>query len=628
MTTPTAESGARGTARPARLLITGLLAGSLVSPALAQTAEPISYTVRFPAPHTHYVSVEASVPTAGRARVELMMAVWTPGSYLVREFARHVEAVTARTPAGEPLAVEKSRKNRWRVSTGGADRIVVSYLVYGREMSVRTNWIEADFAMLNGAPTFLTLADDDTVRPHDVTLELPAGWDRSLTGLAPRTDRGPHAYRAADYDTLVDSPIVAGTPALYEFAVDGTPHLLVNLGESGVWHGPQSAEDVELIAREVHRMWGVMPYDRYLVLNMITEARGGLEHRNSAMLMSSRWDTASRPSYLRWLALVSHELFHAWNVKRLRPIELGPFDYENEVHTESLWVVEGLTSYYGDLGVHRAGLSDAEEYLEALSRQIRGLQTTPGREVQPVALASYDAWIKYYRADENSPNTSVSYYTKGAVIGFLLDMRVRAATGGAKTLDDVMRLAYARFSGTRGYTPEEFRTTAQDVAGTDLSAWFARALDTTEELDYAEALDWLGLEFSDPPGDPGDEAFGWVGLVTRASNGRLLVGQVRRGTPAYDAGFNVGDEILAIGDHRVLPNEWSARIAATPPESEISVLVSRRGALNRIRVVVDARPVNQWNLQPVQEATPAQERHRAAWLTGQQSPPGDRGGAQ
>ena len=293
-----------------------------------------------------------------------MMAVWTPGSYVVREFARYLEAVTARTSTGEPLAVEKSRKNCWRVSTGGADRIVVSYLVYGPEMSVRTNWIEADFAICNGAPTCLTLADDDTARPHDVTLELPTGWSRSLTGLAPKTDRGPHTQRAPDADTLVDSPIVAGTPTVYEFVVDSTPHLLVNLGEAGVWHGPRSAEDVETITREIYRMWGVMPYDRYLFFNMITEAGGGLEHRNSAMLMTSRWATSSDRSYLRWLGLVSHELLHAWNVKRLRPIELGPIDYETETHTESLWVVEGLTSYYGDLGVHRAGLSTVEEYFE------------------------------------------------------------------------------------------------------------------------------------------------------------------------------------------------------------------------------------------------------------------------
>ena len=595
------------------LLVACLLLTVGAGPVLAQSAEPIIYTLRFPEPHTHYVNVEASVPTGGRPHVELMMAVWTPGSYLVREFARHVEAVTAQTSTGKPLAVEKSRKNRWRMTTGGADRIVVSYRVYGREMSVRTNWIEADFAILNGAPTFLTLADDDSARPHDVTLELPTGWSRSLTGLTPRTDRGPHTYRAADFDTLVDSPIVAGTPAVYEFSVDGTPHLLVNLGESGVWHGPQSAQDVEKITREIYRMWGVMPYDRYLFLNMITEAGGGLEHRNSALLMSSRWATSSDSSYLRWLGLVSHELFHAWNVKRLRPIELGPFDYENETHTESLWVVEGLTSYYGDLGVHRAGLSTVEQYLGALSRQIRGLQTTPGREVQPVALASYDAWIKYYRGDENSPNSSVSYYTKGAVIGFLLDMRVRAATAGAKTLDDVMRLAYTRFSEERGFTPEEFRATAREVAGMDLSEWFTRALDTTEELDYTESLDWLGLEFADRPQD---EELGWVGLVTRTSNGRLLVSQVRRDTPAHEAGFNVDDEILAIGDHRVLANQWNERIALTPPSSEISVMISRRGALRRLSVVVGAQPVDQWDLQPVEEASLAQERHREAWLTG------------
>jgi predicted metalloprotease with PDZ domain len=608
------SSGTRRARPVAGVVIVGLLAFAPGGAALAQTAAPIAYTVRFPAPHTHYVSIEASLPTGGRQQIELMMPVWTPGSYLVREFARHVEALSARTPAGEALTVEKSRKNRWRVTTGGAPRIEVSYQVYGREMSVRTNWIEADFAMLNGAPTFLTLADDDTVRPHDVTLELPTGWSRSLTGLAPRIDGGPHAYRAVDYDTLVDSPIVAGVPAVYEFAVDGTPHLLVNVGESGVWDGPQSAEDVERISNELYRTWGVLPYDRYLFLNMITEAGGGLEHRNSTVLMSSRWATSSRSAYLRWLGLVSHEMFHAWNVKRLRPVELGPFDYENEVYTKSLWVVEGITSYYGGLAVHRAELSSVEEYLESLSSQIQALQTTPGRNVQPVAAASFDAWIKFYRADENSPNTSVSYYTKGAVIGFLLDMRIRAATDGEKTLDDVLRLAYERFSGERGYTPEEFRATASEVAGLDLSTWFTRALDTTAELDYTEAIDWLGLEFT---GDETEaEERGWLGLVTRATNGRLLIAQVRRETPALDAGLNVGDEILAIGEHRVLADEFRERITQTDPGTEISVMVSRRGVLMRIPVVVGTQPTSDWELQPREETTAAQDRHREAWLRG------------
>jgi len=590
----------------------GLVVSALGGPALTQTAAPLSYIVRFPTPHTHYVSIEVSVPTDGRQQIELMMAVWTPGSYLIREFARHVEALSARTPTGLPLAVEKSRKNRWRVTTDGAPRVVVSYQVYGREMSVRANWVETDFAMLNGAPTFLTLADDDTARPHDVTLELPTGWSRSLTGLAPRTDGVPHTYRATDYDTLVDSPIVVGVPAVYEFAVGDTPHLLVNVGESDVWDGAKSAEDVEQISNELYRMWAVIPYDRYLVLNMITEAGGGLEHRNSTVLMSSRWATSSRPSYLRWLGLVSHEMFHAWNAKRLRPAELGPFDYENEVYTKSLWVVEGITSYYGDLVVHRAELSSVQEYLESLSGQIKALQTTPGRDVQPVAMASFDAWIKYYRADENTQNTSISYYTKGAVIGFLLDMHIRAATDGDKTLDDVLRLAYSRFSGEFGYTQMEFRATASEVAGLDLSAWLTHALDTTSELDYTEALDWLGLEFTGPE----TEELGWVGLVTRATNGRLLVEQVIRETPALDAGLNVDDEILAIGEHRVLPGEFRERITQTAPGTEISIMASRRGVLIRIPIVVETKPTSNWELQPREETTATQDRHREAWLRG------------
>ena len=581
-------------------------------PATAQPSDPIVYTLRFPGAQTHYVDVEARVPTGGRPAVELMMAVWTPGSYLVREFARHVEAIAAHTTGGAALTLEKTRKNRWRVTTGGADPVVVSYRVYGREMSVRTNWIDADVAILNGAPTFLTLADESVPRPHDVRLELPAAWPRTTTGLEPQPALGPHAYRAPDFDTLVDTPIVAGDPAVYEFDVGGTPHLLVNLGESGVWDGPASARDVEAITRETHELWGTVPYDRYLFLNMITEAGGGLEHRNSTLLMSSRWDTSSRESYLDWLGLVAHELFHAWNVKRLRPVELGPFDYEREVHTESLWVVEGVTSYYDDLLVHRAGLSTKEEYLEALSGQIRALQTTPGREVQPVALASYDAWIEYYRADENSANTSISYYTKGAVIAFLLDMRIRAATDGRRTLDDLMRAAYARFSGSRGYTPAELRATASEVAGVDLTTWLHRALDTTEELDYGEALDWLGLAYDDP--DP-DEDRGWIGLRTRTADGRLLVSQVRRGTPALEAGFNVDDEIIAIGDHRVLPAEWSERIGATPPGTEIAVLVARRGALRRVGVRVAVEPARRWELTPVEAPSAAQQRRLDAWLT-------------
>ena len=446
--------------------------------ASAQSApEPIRYTLSFPAPQTHYVEVTATVPTGRRADVDLMMAVWTPGSYLVREYARHVEDVAA-SNGGVPLAIQKTQKNRWRVTTNGARAITLTYRVFAHEMTVRSDWVEDGFAMLNGAPTFITLAD---LRPraHDVRLELPGAWRTSVTGLPDSPEGGAHHYRAPDYDTLVDCPIVAGNPAVHRFTVDGKPHLLVDVGEAGVFDGARAARDLEKVVQTAAKLWRGLPYDKYVFFNVLTETGGGLEHKNSVMMMASRWATSTRERYLAWLSTASHEFFHLWNVKRLRPVELGPFDYEHEVYTRSLWIAEGFTDYYGELLVHRAGLSTRDEYLEALSNQVEALQTTPGRLVQSAEMASYDAWIKYYRPDENAANTSVSYYTKGAVIAFLLEAKIRKATGGARGLDDVMRAAYQKFSGARGYTPDQFRQVAEQVSGLDLRSFWQAVVEGT-----------------------------------------------------------------------------------------------------------------------------------------------------
>ncbi len=562
------------------LLAATLLMTYTASAAAQTTAEPIRYTVSFPAPQTHYVEVGAAVPTSGRPQVELMMAVWTPGSYLVREFSRNVEGVTATSPDGRALTVEKSDKNRWRVSTGGASSITVRYRVYGREMSVRTNWVEAGFALLNGAPTFMTLSDRVT-RPHEIQITPAAGWNRSMTGL-PAMAEGRHRYRAPDFDTLADSPIVIGNPSVHEFMVDGKTHYLVNEGEAGVFDGARAAKDLETIVREHRRMWGSLPYQKYVFLNMITESGGGLEHKNSTVLMTSRWATRTRRSYLAWLELASHEFFHAWNVKRLRPVELGPFDYENEVHTRNLWIVEGVTDYYADLALHRAGLSTREEYLESLSDKVEELQTTPGRLVQSAELASFDAWIKYYRPDENSVNTSISYYTKGSVVALLLDAKIRRATDGKRSLDDVMKTAYLKYSETRGFTSDEFRAVAEQVVGISLKAFWDTAVAGTSELDYAEALDTLGLRFR-PVSGPGPGK-AWLGISTRNDAGRLIVSQVRRDTPALAAGLNVDDEILAIGEFRVRADRLENRLEQYRPGDRVS------GTRRQARTIAPARP--------------------------------------
>ncbi|MDP3717470.1 MAG: PDZ domain-containing protein [Acidobacteriota bacterium] len=576
----------------------------------AQALEPIRYTLRFPAPHTHYFEVEAAIPTAGRPEVEVYMATWTPGSYLLREYQRHVEAVTA-VAGSNPLAVEKSSKNRWKIQTAGARSVTLRYRVYGREMTVRNNWVEAGFAMLNGAPTFITLVER-AARPHEVRVELAPTWKSVQTALLP-VGGAPNTFRAEDFDTLVDSPIIIGSPVTREFTVDGKKHVLVLEGDPSLFDADRAAADVKKIVEAGRDVMGPLPYPHYYMLNMVVEAGGGLEHKNSFLTMSGRYTTRNHRAYMGWLGLVAHEHFHAWNIKRLRPVELGPFDYENENYVKTLWVAEGFTDYYAEVLPRRAGLATRDEFLDGLSDAIEAVQTTPGRLVTPVDMSSYDTWIKQYRPDENTANTSVNYYPKGAVIAFLLDAKIRKSSNAARTLDTGMQWAMQRYSGDKGFTPGQFYQVMSEAAGTDLRGWFASAAESTDELDYREALDYFGLRFR-PVDTRSARAF--IGGGTRNDAGRLVVTSVRRGTPAIDAGLNVDDEILAIDDVRVRADGLAARLELYKPGDKISVLVARRDKLTRLEVTLGADPGRPWRLEVSPTATAEQRARLMAW-TGQ-----------
>jgi predicted metalloprotease with PDZ domain len=574
----------------------------------AQAQDPIRYTLRFPAPHTHYVDVEATYPTSRQPAIEIYMAVWTPGSYLIREYERHVEGVAA-TADGKAVPIEKSRKNRWRITTGGAGAVTVRYKVYAREMTVRNNWVDAGFAMLNGAPTFLTLVGGGQ-RPHEVRLDLPAAWKGSATALTPIAGAA-HAYRAEDFDTLVDSPIIAGNPVTRTFTVDGRTHVLVLEGDPSLFDADRAAADTQRIVEAGRKAMGPFLYPHYYFLNMVVDAGGGLEHKNSFLTMSSRYTTRTHRSYMNWLSLVAHEYFHNWNVKRLRPVELGPFDYETENYVKTLWVAEGFTDYYADVLVRRAGLSSVEEYFDALSGQIEAVQTRPGRQVTAVDMASYDTWIKQYRPDENTPNTTIDYYPKGAVIAFLLDAKIRKGSGGTKTLDDAMQVALQRYGGAKGYTPQQFYQVMSEVSGVDLRSFFAQAVESTDELDYTEALEYYGLRFR--PVDARN-ARAFLGTTTRADNGRLLVTGVRRGTPAYEAGLNTDDEILAIDGVRVRAEALGTRLDQYRPGDRVQVLVARREKVMPIEVTLGADPGRPWRLEVRPDVTAAQKDRLAGWL--------------
>ena len=457
--------------------------------------QPILYTVRVTAPATHDADVEGTFPTGRRATIDLMMPVWTPGFYRADDYAGKVAQFTARTPDGRPLTAVKSSANHWQVQTGNALSIVVSYRLRCEQRSVTTNWISEELGVLNGAATFVTLAER-TARPHDVWLELPPSWPRAMTALDPAPDGLPHHFRAADYDTLVDSPIVAGALDVHEFLSHGSRHLLVDAGRPAGWDGARAAADLAKIADAVHAMWGSLPFTRYLFLNVFRDGGGGLEHRTSALLTANAARAVTPDGYHRWLGFVGHEYFHAFNAKRLRPIELGPFDYDNPPRTTSLWESEGFTEYYAALMLARGGLSTPDQFLGAIGSWIDQLQKSPGRLAQTLEQSSAGVWNNS-TSGVNPNATTVSYYVKGAIVAFLLDARIRHASNGARSLDDVMRVAYRRYGGERGYTPAQFRATASEVARTNLDEWFRKAVASTEELDSSEALDWFGLALRD-----------------------------------------------------------------------------------------------------------------------------------
>lgn len=604
----------------AALLCLTLVLGSLTS--LAQALPEIRHTLRFPDAKNHYVHVESVYPTNGAAELEVFMAVWTPGSYLVREYARNLDYVEASSESGAKLKIAKSRKNRWIVETNGARTVSLRYPIYSREMSVRTNFVDASFAMIQGAATFLSPVGKNNL-PHQVTVELPATWKQALSGLDVVSDTGQFVFRAADYDTLVDCPIIAGNPDVFEFEVEGKRHFLVNTPASPHWDGAKSVDGVRKVVEHYARMWGGLPYDRYLFFNMLVDAGGGLEHKNSTVIMADTLTMMNENTYLGnglsqpprggWLDLVSHEFFHVWNVKRLRPVELGPFDYENENYSPSLWVSEGFTSYYSALALRRADLITQEDYLARLSGLIATLQTKPGRLVQPVADSSYDAWVKGYRPDENSPNSTISYYTKGAVLGFLLDARLRKATQNAKSLDDVMRLAYGRYSGESGYTQGQFIACVGEVGGAAVADWLTKIVTGSEDLTFDDEVRYLGLRFRS---GAGRSIKGWLGAETRSNGASVVVSSVLRGTPAYEAGLNVGDEIIAIADRRVTPVLWSQLGEYFRAGSQQELTIARRGTLMKMAVTFGSQEPVRWRLETRPGATNAQKESLAKWLEG------------
>jgi predicted metalloprotease with PDZ domain len=572
----------------------------------------ISFEVSFSEPQAHYADIKMDLSGLQKPYIDLVMPVWTPGSYLVREYARHLESFEACLSDGTPLKWEKISKNIWRVHTGKNKSASVHYRLYGFEVSVRTNYIDQDHAFLSPAATFLH-PQGQLQSPATIRIVPHAAWKQVSTGLEAVTGE-PYTYYAPDFDILYDSPIEIGNQEIFTFEASGVTHE-VAMVNAGYYDKARLIKDYTKIIETCTDMFGVNPNKRYVfIVHHFQSGGGGLEHLNSTVLGASRNTYVNERSYTGFLGLVAHEYFHLWVVKRLRPIELGPFNYSEENYTTGLWIMEGFTSYFDNLILRKAGLISPNDYLDMILSDVNTVESKSGNKIQPVALASWDAWIKYYRQDENSNNSSISYYNKGALLAWLLDLKIMTETKGQKRLEDVLRTAYQYFyeEKNRGFKEVELEEHILKTTGVNVSDLFALA-HNVDPLPYNTYLNKIGYNLIDinANGRAGD-----LGVTTKTENGRLVIGTVERGSSAWDAGLSVKDEVLAINGQRV---DASGRDLLTVGRQvgvggQVDILVSRDGLLRNIPVTIKADTKTTYRLVPLATATAEQKALGAQWI--------------
>jgi predicted metalloprotease with PDZ domain len=611
----------------ASFFVTWILESRLSAQTVPFDPETIGYRIEFQE-KWHQASIEMTFATHGAKEIRLMMPVWTPGSYMIREYPRQIETVESSDDKG-PLPTTKVDKNHWVVSCEKTDLVKVRYVIYSREMGVRTNWIEPQFAFLTGAATFL-VPENRLDRKCVVEVVPNKSWTQIATSLQ-ASSTSPWIRIASNYDELVDSPIVLGDIDIQSEEISGVMHYLATV-PNDAWDTKKAMQDAAKIVRTEQDFWGQVPYKQYWFLNLLTEAGGGLEHDNSTVLMASRFTQKQRAKYVDWLGLVSHEFFHTWNVRRLRPKALMAYDYNQEQYTKELWIAEGLTSYYDDLFVVRSGLSTPKEYLEQVSKSIQTVQNSPGRMVQDLIASSFDSWIKFYRPDENATNSRISYYVKGALVGMLLDAQIRLNSQDKYSLDDCMRLLWQRHRET-GYTNEDFSNIVQELAGKSVSDWLVEQLSSTQELDYQTFLDAYGLTWkpkdpakpNDPDAPPSPKSdkpepasAAHFGLELSNVSGKTQIDKVLRGGSAGHAGLQVGDELIALGGYRITAEQWAERVGMLQVGQQTNVLVSRRGKILELPLKILPESVDaaapSWNLIRAEKPSDEQEKRWKSWL--------------
>jgi len=573
-----------------------------------------TYRLSIPEPENHLLEVELTIANWQDQFIDLKLPVWTPGSYLVREYAKHLQDFEATTETRKPLVWQKVSKNHWQVKFENSDRpnnstinstIKIRYRIFCNELTVRTNHIDRTHAFLTGAAVFMYVTKCQQ-QSYTVEIgELPENWQ--IATALPKVANS--TFYAKDFDTLVDSPFEIGLHDRYEFTVLDKTHSFVVWGEHNADMQRIVKDTAAIVAVEAD-MFGGLPYDHYDFILHASNGFGGLEHKNSTVLLYNRLGFRKEESYLQFMNLVAHEFFHTWNVKRIRPKALEKFDYDHENYTTSLWFSEGTTSYYDQIFPLRAGLYDAKHYLKLVSKAITRLQTTFGRNVQSLYESSFDTWIKLYRPDPNTHNNQISYYLKGEMVSMLLDLLIRHKTNNLRSLDRVMQIMWERFGKEElGFSEAELHEVIGTVAGIDLSTFWNDYLYGTKELDYNYYLEPFGLELRTARQD-----IPFSGMTLKSKNGLAEVEKVEFGSPAQKAGISTGDMVIAIAGIRVTAENFSDRLRDYAAGDAIAVTIFQQDLLRTVEVTLQEPISNHFELVQITNALPNQELNLRLWL--------------
>jgi predicted metalloprotease with PDZ domain len=602
---------------------------------------PVSHYRITPAnPAAHLFEVSLTIDDPDPAGQRFMLPTWIPGSYMIREFARHIVSI-AGVSNGRAVGIEKIDKATWQ-ATPVSGPLTVTYQVYAWDLSVRAAHLDETHAFFNGPSVFLlALGHEERVCTVDIlppVADRYAGW-RVATALTPvkaspvGEPKAFGTYAAANYDELIDHPVEMGAFSHATFEACGVTHHIAITG--------RHRTDMNRLCADLKRVceWQIKlfepataaaPMGEYWFLVMaVGDGYGGLEHRASTALICNRDDLPNAllagdrkivNGYRRFLGLASHEYFHTWNVKRIKPEAFIPYDLTRENYTRQLWFFEGFTSYYDDLALVRSGLIEPLAYLEMIAENIGRVTSQAGRLKQSVAESSFDAWVKYYRQDENSPNAIVSYYQKGSIIGLALDLTIRLKTGGTKSLDDVMRALWNQYGKAGTGVPEGgVELVASQVSGVDLQPFFDHALRGTSDLDLATLFAGFAIEMQwKVPGqqkadDPAPSSLG--AKITSEPNGDARLAQVFDGGAAQIAGLSAGDIVVAVDGLRITAGTLERRIKSYAPGSALVFTAFRRDELMSINVTLQPQPAQICSLTTADTPIDAKAR-RNAWLMG------------